>query len=111
MVRTGHKIRYSFYSPRNNIWQYKIGRSINKGTGGVKDHPATFPEQLAKDHILTWSNSGDIVLDPFSGSGTTALAAMETGRISIGIEISKAYCDNIVERLKDKEKDTKERLF
>lgn len=53
------------YSPRNNVW--KIVTSFNDKTG----HPAVFPEQLANDHIISWSNAGDIVFDPFMGSGTT----------------------------------------
>jgi site-specific DNA-methyltransferase (adenine-specific) len=53
------------FSPRNNIWKYVT--SFN----GVK-HPAPFPEQLAMDHILSWSKENDIVYDPFMGSGTTA---------------------------------------
>lgn len=72
------------FSPRNNIWRYVT--SFN----GVK-HPAPFPEQLALDHILSWSIEGDIVYDPFMGSGTTAKAALLTGRRFIGSEISAEY--------------------
>ena len=59
-------------------------------------HPAIFPEQLAYDHIISWSNKGDVVLDPFMGSGTTARIAE---RDFIGFEISKEYCDIAEERL------------
>jgi len=69
-----------------NIWQYAGGRS-------ECDHPAMFPEKLAKDHILSWSNEGDVVYDPFSGSGTTCKMAMPLNRKYIGSEISKEYCD------------------
>lgn len=72
------------FSPRNNIWKYTT--SYN----GVK-HPAPFPEKLAKDHIISWSNPGDIILDPFMGSGTTARASIKTGRKYIGFEISQEY--------------------
>jgi site-specific DNA-methyltransferase (adenine-specific) len=66
-----------------NLWWYATGR-----VGGDRGlHPAPFPERLAKDHILSWSNPGDVVLDPFSGSGTTAKMARETGRHFIGIEV------------------------
>lgn len=55
------------------------------------NHPAMFPEQLASDHILSWSNPGDVVLDPFGGSGTTAKMAKKLGRHFIHIDISEEY--------------------
>ena len=67
-----------------NVWH--IWPAHNK-TG----HPAVFPIQIAKDHILSWSNEGDIVLDPFMGSGTTAIACVEANRHYIGFEISEEY--------------------
>ena len=72
------------FSPRNNIWKYTT--SFN----GVK-HPAPFPEALAKDHILSWSEPGQLVYDPFMGSGTTAKMAKLTDRNFIGSEISAEY--------------------
>lgn len=81
------------FSPRNNIWRYVT--SFN----GVK-HPAPFPEQLAYDHIVSWSNQGDLVYDPFMGSGTTAVAAKKLGRNYIGSEISDEYCATIEDRLR-----------
>lgn len=69
---------------KDNIWEIAVAQ--NK-TG----HPAVFPEALARDHILSWSNPGDIVLDPFMGSGTTAIAAIKTGRHYIGFDISPEY--------------------
>jgi site-specific DNA-methyltransferase (adenine-specific) len=74
------------FSPRNNIWKYTT--SFN----GVK-HPAPFPEQLAADHIASWSNPGDVVYDPFMGSGTTAKMALLAGRKFLGSEISQEYAD------------------
>lgn len=70
---------------RTNVWRIPIGTNQTK-------HPAIFPHQLAKDHIETWSNPGDLVLDPFSGSGTTAKAAKELGRRFIGLEVNPEYC-------------------
>ena len=61
------------YGQRFNVWE------ITPESQG-QDHPAPFPFALARDHIATWSNPGDLVLDPFSGSGTTAKAAKELGR-------------------------------
>lgn len=74
------------FSPRNNIWKYTVGFNINDGK-----HPAVFPFQLAEDHIKTWSNECDIVFDPFTGSGTTAEAALCNKRKFIGSEIDKEY--------------------
>ena len=62
-------------------------------------HPAPFPEQLAQDHIISWSSEGDIVLDPFMGSGTTAIACINTGRNFVGFELDKHYCDIANERI------------
>ena len=59
--------------------------------GGKSGHPAVFPYQLAEDHVLSWSNFGDTVLDPFMGSGTTGVAALNNGRSFVGIEINEDY--------------------
>jgi len=75
-----------------NVWWYATG--LEK-TG----HPAVFPAKLATDHILSWSNEGDIVLDPFSGSGTTAKMAKHNGRKYIGIEVNAEYCEIAKTRL------------
>lgn len=84
--------RISEYSQRFNIWDVSPVKENREG-----DHPAPFPEALARDHILSWSNPGDVVLDCFAGSGTTLKMAKETGRQYIGIEISPEYC-KIIER-------------
>ncbi|OQA50491.1 MAG: DNA adenine methyltransferase YhdJ [Bacteroidetes bacterium ADurb.Bin302] len=65
-------------------------------------HPAVFPEQLAADHIASWSNPGDVVLDPFMGSGTTCKMAQANNRSFIGIEISPEYCKIAEKRLRQK---------
>jgi site-specific DNA-methyltransferase (adenine-specific) len=80
------------FSRRPNIWKMH-----NKGNG--TSHPAIFPQQLAYDHIVTWSNLDDLVYDPFMGSGTTALAAKQSNRRWIGSEISLEYCEMITNRL------------
>lgn len=81
-----------------NIWKYIVGggNSVEYGT----QHPAAFPEKLASDHILSWSNPGDLVYDPFMGSGTTAKMAIPNGRNWIGSEISEEYCKIIEERIR-----------
>lgn len=70
---------------RTNVWNV-----IKESSGN--EHPAPFPLDLARDHVATWSNPGDLVLDPFSGSGTTAKAAKELGRRFLGLEINPEYC-------------------
>ena len=81
------------YSPRTNIWRYVTSFD------DTNEHPAPFPQELANDHILSWSNSGDLVLDPFMGSGTTAKMAIVNDRKWIGFEISKEYCEIIEKRI------------
>jgi len=81
------------FSPRNNIWKYNVGKGFNSSDKESHEHPAIFPEQLAEDHILSWSNENDIILDPFVGSGTTCKMAKKNKRNYIGIDISKEYCE------------------
>ena len=75
------------YGVRTNIWRYAVGANGDDAT----EHPAPFPEALARDHIASWSNPGDVVLDPMMGSGTTGKMAVLEGRRFIGIEIDPAY--------------------
>ena len=80
------------FGKRFNIWQYHEHGTKTK-------HPAVFPERLAKDHILSWSNEGDLVLDPFMGSGTTGKMAVLNNRRFIGIEKVTEYFDDAKERI------------
>lgn len=89
----------SVYGMRFNIWYYAAGHGFGQKDEIAYKHPATFPEQLAYDHIVSWSNEGDIVLDPFAGSGTTLKMAEKLKRHWIGIEISEDYCNIIKERM------------
>lgn len=85
------------FCKRNNIWIIPNGQ-----IRGLK-HPAVFPEQLANDHILSWSNEGDTVLDPFLGSGTTGKMAKLNNRNFIGIELSEEYIKIAQARIKNTE--------
>ena len=81
---------------RSNIWIYhKDGKN--------KSHPAPFPLQLASDHIRSWSNDGDTILDPFMGSGTTGVACVNLGRKFIGIEKLPEYFDIAKSRIANAE--------
>lgn len=82
----------------NNIFYYNVGSASSRDRVAF-EHPAIFPERLAEDHISTWSNPGDIIYDPFLGSGTTAVAAERLKRRWIGSEISPEYYGIAMERL------------
>ena len=90
------------FSLRNNIWKYAV--SFNDRTG----HPAVFPEKLAEDHILSWTKEGDLVLDPFMGSGTTAKMAMLNKRNYIGFEKNQEYWEVSLKRVAKYEGKTKD---
>lgn len=85
---------------RRNVWIYNVGWNNDTKDKIALKHPARFPELLVQDHLLSWSNEGDLVLDPFMGSGTVAKVCMQNNRRFIGFEISKEYYDIIIERLK-----------
>ena len=82
---------------KNERMEYNVWRVMTEQQ--KFEHPAVFPEKIAADHIRSWSNEGDIVLDPFMGSGTTAKVARALFRHYIGFEISAEYCDIIRQRL------------
>jgi DNA modification methylase len=83
---------------KGNIWY--LPRSSKSGDEYSRKHPATFPERLSNDHIITWSNENDIVYDCFAGSGTTTKMSIINNRKWIASEISAEYCDIIKERIK-----------
>ena len=82
-MRNYGEIKLNDFQARSNIWEIN---SVNKSL-----HPAPFPEKLAHDHIISWSNEGDTVLDPMMGSGTTGKMAKQLGRNFIGIELDPEY--------------------
>ena len=88
---------------RDNIWYYGTGFMVSSPDKISFKHPATFPEQLANDHITSWSNEGDLVLDPMCGSGTTCKMAMVNNRNYIGIDVSEEYCEIARKRIAEHE--------
>ncbi len=86
-------------SVRSNVWEYLTGIPHSTKDKIAYNHPAIFPEQLAIDHILSWSNMGDLVLDPFMGSGTTGVACVKNSRNFIGFDISQEYCELAKKRI------------
>ena len=81
------------FGVRFNIWKYSVGAGYSTKDLIAFDHPAIFPDKLAGDHIISWTNKGDLVLDPFGGSCTTGKMAKELGRNFICIEKEHKYCD------------------
>lgn len=96
-----HKIKGLLHKEKTltNIWEYAVGLG---GTTNDKEafmHPAVFPEKLVRDHVLSWSNEGDIVFDPMCGSGTTCKVAKMLNRHFLGMEISSDYTHIALNRL------------
>ena len=81
---------------KDNIFEYCVGKKQ-----GTQTHPAPFPEDLANDHIISWSNEGDVVLDPFMGSGTTGKMALLNNRNFIGIELDEEYFEIAKKRIEE----------
>lgn len=89
----------SEYGKRFNIWNYPIGGGHTATDEYAHQHPAVFPESLVADHIRSWSDEGDLVFDPFMGSGTTAKMAKALERNYLGFEVSKDYCEIAKKRI------------
>ena len=96
--RGGLCVRASF-GARFNIWRYANGRDNSSKDRSAFKHPAIFPEKLANDHIISWSDDAHTVLDPFRGSGTTGVACANLGRKFIGIEKDEEYFKIANERI------------
>ena len=94
---------------KGNIWEYFVGKKAVDQE--AKGHPAPFPYDLAKDHIISWTNEGDVVLDPMCGSGTSIVAASDLKRQYIGFDISEDYCELANNRLKIHQRAMQNDLF
>ena len=84
---------------KTNIWEYAVGLGGTTNDKIAFNHPAVFPEKLAQDHILSWSNEGDLVFDPMCGSGTTCKMALINNRNYLGCDIAQEYVDIAIERI------------
>lgn len=87
------------FGMRHNVWLMKTAGQDQSSKKWK--HPAMFTEEFARDHILSWSNPDDMVIDPFAGSGTTAVAALRTGRRFLGFEIDETYWNLAIQRIQD----------
>ena len=101
------KVIYNENKIKDNIWRYLTGYMKTSKDIIAFEHPATFPEQLADDHIWSWSNEGDLVYDCFAGSGTTLKMTVKRKRNYIGSEISAEYCKIAEKRLFNEQKQLK----
>jgi len=97
------------FGSRTNLWGYSTGFNKSTTHKNAFKHPAIFPEALAKDHISSWSNKNETILDPFMGSGTTGVAANNLGRKFIGIELDEEYFKIACKRIEEAQKQL--RLF
>jgi len=87
------KTKRNSHTKLKNIFKYTIGGGHNTTDKEAHGHPALMPEKLAQDQILTWTNVGDTVFDPFNGAGTTGKMAVKNNRKYIGTEMSKEFCE------------------
>lgn len=92
------KRRVADFGRRSNIWKISTVANYRESTG----HPAQYPVQLATDHIISWSNKDDTILDIFMGSGSTGIACLNTGRRFVGIELDKQYFEIAKKRITEK---------
>lgn len=90
-------------STRNadNVWKYEVGYQKSTTDKIAFKHPAIFPDKLAKDHIITWSNENDLILDPMMGSGTVGKMSKLLNRKFIGIEMDKNYFNIAKQRIEN----------
>jgi DNA modification methylase len=84
---------------RSNVWTYPGASSLGSDARrGLRDHPTVKPVAMLEDAILDVTNRGDLVLDPFLGSGSTLMAAEKAGRVCYGVEVDPLYIDLIIAR-------------
>ncbi len=100
LTNKGKKVINEF-GIRTNIWRYNNGKGFSSKDKIAYEHPATFPEKLVEDHIKSWSNPGDIVFDPFGGSGTTAKVSIDLDRQWLYVEKVEKYCDIAKRRIQN----------
>jgi site-specific DNA-methyltransferase (adenine-specific) len=100
LTNKGKKVINEF-GVRTNVWKYNNGKGFSSKDKIAYEHPAIFPEKLVEDHIKSWSNMGDVVFDPFGGSGTTAKVSIELDRKWLYVEKVEKYCDVAKRRIEN----------
>jgi site-specific DNA-methyltransferase (adenine-specific) len=99
-IRSDRTVTLGDWQARGAVWVYEGGVNHSTCDKIAFQHPAIFPEALAQDHILSWSNMGDAVFDPFLGSGTTGKMAVLNSRRFVGFKLSEKYFDIATERIR-----------
>jgi site-specific DNA-methyltransferase (adenine-specific) len=94
------KSNYNLFKVSENIWSIPTGYMVSNQDKISYNHPAIFPDILAENHLISWSNENDLIYDPFMGSGTIAKMCIANKRNWIGSEISEEYCKIIEQRIK-----------
>ncbi len=100
IVKSKKRILNPSGSLQKNVWNISPDNKLSKDEKYLLAHPARFPEEICLKHIISWSNDGDLVFDPFVGSGTTAKVAKQLNRSYLGFDISQKYINIAEERLK-----------
>lgn len=96
----------------SDVWQIaKVTSGEDRASPERTPHPAQFPLDLVNRVVIGFSNPGELVLDPFLGSGTVAVSCLEHGRKVIGIEVKPAYCELAAQRIERFLTDKRSRLF
>jgi site-specific DNA-methyltransferase (adenine-specific) len=96
---------------RPAIWSYPTGgRTTTKDGYACQGHPALMPEQMAEDHIFSWSRPGDLVFDPMAGAGTTCKMALLNHRRYLGFEVYKPYYELALRRMREAQEEYRRRL-
>ena len=91
-LKKNNKYVIPAFGKRTDVWEYSTGKGNTSRDDEAFEHPAPFPEKLAADHIISWTNEGDLVYDPMMGSATTLKMAKLLGRNYIGSDMSEKYC-------------------
>jgi site-specific DNA-methyltransferase (adenine-specific) len=97
-------------SEGGNVWHYNVGYNQTTKDKDAFTHPALMPEEMAEDHIVSWSRPGDLVFDPFCGAGTTCKMALLNNRRYLGMEIHKPYQELAIRRVDDARAEHRQRL-
>jgi site-specific DNA-methyltransferase (adenine-specific) len=108
--RTGGPQIVPMLGVRGPVWSYAVGQNVISRDRYAYDHPALMPQQMAEDHIISWSRPGDLVFDPFCGAGTTCKMSALSGRHFLGFEVHEPYYQLAQRRVREAQAEYRRRL-